>query len=77
MPIVFWDNSNSTQRLGLSHIAFFDVFFFKKKHCSSIFCKIVCILYKKIAMNEDKQFRLLLAVSSVVWLVLVGFLIII
>ena len=35
------------------------------------------ILNKKKAMNEDKQFRVLLAVTSVVWLILVGVLIII
>ncbi|SNR94114.1 hypothetical protein SAMN06295967_10196 [Belliella buryatensis] len=35
--------------------------------------RFYCIFNKKTAMNEDKQFRLLLAISSVVWLVLIGF----
>lgn len=39
--------------------------------------KKLSIFVKKKAMNEDKQFRILLAVTSVVWLILVGVLIVI
>lgn len=58
-------------------ILFNRILFFEKNYINLTEYKKLSIFVKKKAMNEDKQFRILLAVTSVVWLILVGVLIVI